>query len=90
VFSLLSAVGEGEALKVTRWALRGQDTRLRGTALEYLEQVLPDGVRQALMSRLDAGRPAPERARALDEVEDELLRSSTSLPRGPLSRGRRS
>jgi ATP:ADP antiporter, AAA family len=90
VFSLLSAVGEGEALKVTRWALRGQDTRLRGTALEYLEQVLPDGVRQALMRRLGAGRPAPERARALDEVEDELLRSSTSLPRGPLSRGRRS
>ncbi len=90
VFSLLSAVGEGEALKVTRWALRGQDTRLRGTALEYLEQVLPDGVRQALMRRLGPGRPAPERARALDEVEDELLRSSTSLPRGPLARGRRS
>jgi ATP:ADP antiporter, AAA family len=89
VFALLAAVGEGEPLRVTRWALRGQDTRLRGTALEYLDQVLPDGVRQALMRRLGGVWPAPARPRALDEVEEELLRSSTSLPRGRPARGRR-
>jgi hypothetical protein len=87
VFAMLSAVGAGEPLRVTRWALRGQDPGLRGTALEYLEQVLPDGVRQALMRRLGVGRAAPVTSRALDEVEEELLRSSTALPRG-LARGR--
>jgi hypothetical protein len=90
VFTLLSAVGEREPLRVTRWALRGQDQRLKGTALEYLEQVLPEAVREPLLRRLGAAGAAPTRPRALDEVEDELRRSSASLPRGLIARGRRS
>ncbi len=88
VFALLSSVGEGEPLRVTRRALRGQDPRLRGTALEYLEQVLPEAVRRALLLRLGAVGTAPAVPRALDEVEEELLRSSTSLPRGSIARRR--
>jgi hypothetical protein len=88
VFALLSAAGEAEPLRATRWALRGQDQHLRGTALEYLEQVLPDAVRQPLLRRLGAAWTPPARPRALDEVEEELRRSAVSLPRGPATRRR--
>lgn len=90
VFALLSAVGEVEPLRVTRWALRGRDPRLRGTALEYLEQVLPEAVRQPLLRRVGTAWAAPAAPRALDEVEAELRRSAVSLPRGLVARGRRS
>jgi hypothetical protein len=89
VFLLLSLVGERDVLRVSRWALRGEDARLRGTALEYLEQVLPDGVRQPLLRRL--GTPsAAVSPRRLDDVEAELRRSASSLPRHAIARHRRS
>jgi hypothetical protein len=81
VFALLAAAGEPEPLRVSRWALRGQDQRLRGTALEYLEHVLPEAVRQPLLARLGGAAPPAPRARALDEVEEELRRSSATLER---------
>ncbi len=80
VFALLSALGEVEPLRAARWALHGQDQRLKGTALEYLEQVLPDDVRGPLLRRI--GESASARPRARDVVEDELRRTALSLPRG--------
>ena len=82
VFVLLSAVGEREPLRASHQALRGDDVRLRGTALEYLEQVLPEVVRHPLLRRLGtahqppssvgAAEPAARPPRQLDEVEEEL------------------
>jgi hypothetical protein len=79
VFVLLSLVGQREPLRVSRWALReGGEPRIRGTALEYLEQILPEGVRRKLLQRLGADAVArPLRAR--NEIEDELQRSSVLL-----------
>jgi hypothetical protein len=91
VFALLSSVGEREPLRVSRLAFRSADQRLRGTALEYLEQVLPESVRQPLLRRL--GTPAaaaPAATRPLDEVEDELRRSVAAMPREQILRPRRS
>jgi len=82
VFILLAAVGEAEPLRASRWAVSGHDARLRGTALEYLDQVLPEAVRGPLLRRLGATWSPPVRPRAIDEVEDELRQSSVSLPRG--------
>jgi hypothetical protein len=48
LFSLLSLVLPRERLRVAYHGLRSDDQRLRGTALEYLERVLPNGVRQRL------------------------------------------
>jgi ATP:ADP antiporter, AAA family len=77
VFALLATVGEPEPLRLSRWALRGDDVRLRGTALEYLEQVLPDAVHQPLVRRFGAARPpVVARPRSLDEVEEDLRRSA--------------
>ncbi len=49
VFTLLSLVVEREPLQIAYRALVGGDTALRGTALEYLENVLPEDVRRDLL-----------------------------------------
>jgi hypothetical protein len=73
VFLLLSLVLDREPLRIAARAIRGPDVRLRGTALEYLENVLPTDVRKPFLSRLEA--PRRERDRPLDEVLNDLLRS---------------
>jgi hypothetical protein len=48
VFTLLSLVMAREPLRVAYRRLHSEDRRLRGTALEYLEGVLPPAIRQRL------------------------------------------
>ena len=67
VFTLLSLIVEREGLRVAYSALRGTDRALRGTALEYLENVLPDAIRRALWPRLGE----PVRATRAREFEKE-------------------
>jgi hypothetical protein len=78
VFVLLALVLEREPLQIAAWALRGRDAGLRGTALEYLENVLPGEVRVPLFALLGAGRPQ-RRPRPRPEVLQELLRSGDML-----------
>jgi hypothetical protein len=81
VFNLLSVVLEREPLRVSLWAVRTRDP-LRGTALEYLSNVLPDGVRSALWPLLGEGVAAPRRAlRPAEQIVDELLASGSRAPR---------
>jgi hypothetical protein len=72
VFTLLSLVLEREPLEVAARALQGQDRGLKGTALEYLENVLPAELRSALRPHvgvaLEASRPRP-RQEVLAELE---------------------
>lgn len=79
VFTLLALVVPREPVQIAYRAVRSQDRALRGTALEYLENVLPEDVRSALWPHLDVqAREAPRRAP--DEVVADLLRSSDRLP----------
>lgn len=78
VFTLLSLVLPREPLRIAFRGLQTNDPRLRGTALEYLEHVLPSGLRERLWPFLDApGRPGVARPR--DEVLTDLLRSNPSI-----------
>jgi hypothetical protein len=79
VFTLLSLAVEREPLQIAYWAVLGVDPGLRGTALEYLENVLPDDVRRALWPHIGArARPSrPIRPRQL--LEQDLLRSGETL-----------
>ena len=78
VFSILSLSLEREPLQTALRALRVGDVGLRGTALEYLENVLPPLVRKSLWPHLGAtGYPAPS-GRSLDEIRDDLLRSTAA------------
>jgi ATP:ADP antiporter, AAA family len=76
VFMLLSLALDREPLDLAQRALGSGDQKQRGTALEYLEQVIPEPIRSAFWPYLQAGRPlanAPAR-RAVD-IENELRRS---------------
>jgi hypothetical protein len=78
VFTLLSLILPAKPLLIAFRSLHSQDMRLRGTALEYLEGVLPAEIRHRLWPYLEerpAARPAPPH----DEIIANLLRSSSSV-----------
>ena len=58
VFTLLGLVLERDALQLALHALSSGDRNLRGTALEYLDNVLPDDLRRALWMHLGLSTPA--------------------------------
>ena len=55
VFTLLSLNFDRDALMLSRQALSSSDRNLRGTALEYLENVLPEKVKVKLWPHLGEG-----------------------------------
>jgi HEAT repeat protein len=57
VFTLLALTLDRQSLRLAFKALHDSDQRLRGTALEYLETVLPDEVRDAVWPFLGEERP---------------------------------
>jgi hypothetical protein len=76
VFALLSLALDGEPMAIALRALRGSDASLRGTALEYLDHVLPAAIRAALWPRLGTTAVETASRRTVDEVRGELLASS--------------
>jgi hypothetical protein len=78
VFTLLSLVLPREPLQIAfRSPLYG-DEQLQGTALEYLESVLPPAIRQRLWPFIER-RAVARSARPREEVMAELLRSNHSI-----------
>ena len=76
VFTLLSLALDREALDLSIKALASADAKLRGTALEYLENVLPDGIRNQLVTVLAREKPLPRAERRPSrELVEELKRS---------------
>jgi hypothetical protein len=70
LFALLGLAHDREAMELARRALGATDAKLRGTALEYLENVLPDDVKAALFRLLEtAPPPPPEKRRARTELK---------------------
>jgi hypothetical protein len=79
VFTLLSLAFPGEPLRLAFLGLQTNDMRLRGTALEYLEHILPGALRQRLWPFLDAPPAVPHTERARSDVVAELLHSNPSI-----------
>jgi hypothetical protein len=80
LFALLSLTLERGPLQIAWAAMKGQDRRLRGTALEYLSNVLPDDVFPRIRSVFGASTaPLPSARRPVEQVADELRASSTGL-----------
>jgi ATP:ADP antiporter, AAA family len=76
VFALLALCTTRGSVELVRQGLRLDDRKLRGTALEYLESLLPEPVRTPLVSALSQ-RPEPRTSLARSETQllDELKRS---------------
>jgi len=75
VFTLLALHLDRGSLVIVFKALHNGDERLRGTALEYLETVLPDEVRDAVWPYLGEKRPMRP-ARAASEILADVERSA--------------
>ena len=76
VFTLLSLVLDREPMQIASRALHSEDRALIGTALEYLETVLPEDLRRALWKQLQVGVPERPQKRASRDLLQDLLRSS--------------
>lgn len=80
LFTLLSLVLPAETVRLAFHSLHTDDRHLRGTALEYLETVLPEPVWQKLWPFLDEGEfqtTRPERTSG--QAMQELLASQESI-----------
>jgi hypothetical protein len=91
VFTILYLALEREPLEIALRALRLGDATLRGTAIEYLENVLPERVRTRLWPFVVGRSSSPPSGRSPAQVRDELLRStvSVSLRRSAIRRSAR-
>jgi hypothetical protein len=79
VFTILSLVLPAEPLQIALRGLFVEDQHLRGTALEYLESVLPPIVREPLWPFLEDGRRSERSARPRSEILADLVRSNHSI-----------
>jgi hypothetical protein len=80
LFTLLSLVLPAETLRLAFHGLHTEDRHLRGTALEYLETVLPEPVWQKLWPFLSEGDEQPARKERLSgQARQELLASQESI-----------
>jgi hypothetical protein len=81
VFTLMSLVLDREPLELSLKALGGDDPELRGTALEYLENVLPGDVREKLWPYLGHSRTKPPKSvRPREQIVEDLLKSMDAMP----------
>jgi hypothetical protein len=78
VFTLLSLVLPREPLQIAFRSLHTDDEYLQGTALEYLDGVLPPAIRRRLWPFIER-RSVKRSARTRDEAMAELLRSNHSI-----------
>jgi len=81
IFRLLSLCLPREPLHVAFQALHTNDTYLRGTALEYLESILPTGIRESLLKFLEGFSRPPAKARPADHIAQELIQSRDRIER---------
>ena len=78
VFTLLSLIHERAPLMAAFRSLHLEDRRLRGTALEYLEGILPAKTREMLWGIFQE-RPLSSRSRDKGEIMQDLLKSSETI-----------
>jgi hypothetical protein len=79
VFTLLSVVLPKKPLRISFCALHTDDVMLRGTALEYLDSVLPPPIRERLRALLDHTRTRDYPPHGSPDILAALLESHESI-----------
>lgn len=79
VFTMLALVMPRRPLQLAFRGLHVADTQVRGTALEYLETVLPETIRTALWGFLEDTRTGASRRRSRDAIVQDLLASDATI-----------
>jgi hypothetical protein len=75
----------GEPLRIAYRSLRSEDRHLRGTALAYLDGVLPPAIRERLLPFLED--ELPRRRAQRGEIIADLLRADPSVTLRNLAAG---
>lgn len=79
VFNLLALALDREPVQIAARAFTSDDDYVRGTALEYLETVLPPRMFSALRPLLTATVPLPAQRRPAADVRADLLRAGATI-----------
>jgi hypothetical protein len=79
VFNLLALTLDREAVRIAARAFSADDDYVRGTALEYLETVLPAHIFAAFRPRLTVAGGAPARRRPAADVRADLIRAGATM-----------
>lgn len=79
VFTLLALILPAETLRLAYHGLHTGDAHLRGTALEYLESVLPERVREKLWPFLEVEQQRQARPLTPEQALQDLLASRESI-----------
>ena len=79
VFNLLALALEREPVQIAARAFTTDDAYVRGTALEYLETVLPAPLFSAFQPLLTVTGPPPARRRKPADARAELLRAGATM-----------
>jgi len=79
LFTLLSLILPRQTLRLAFHALHTDDPQLRGTALEYLETVLPESIRGRLWALLETGDLQPRGRARPDQALRDLLASRETI-----------
>jgi AAA family ATP:ADP antiporter len=87
VFALLALALDPDAVHLSMQALLSQDDNLRGTALEYLENVLPADLYGDLLLHLDVRDEGRTGMRSLGDIITEMKSVAGTLSHHPKTRG---
>ncbi len=68
-----------EPLKIAFRGLYTDDVNLRGTALEYLESILPGSIREGLWPFLEDDRGEKSASGSREQILADLMRSNQSI-----------
>jgi hypothetical protein len=79
VFNLLALALDREPVRIAARAFTTDDDYVRGTALEYLETVLPPRLFSAFRPLLSTAGSPPARRRSADEVRADLIQAGTTM-----------
>jgi ATP/ADP translocase len=79
VFNLLALALDREPVRIAARAFDTDDAYMKGTALEYLETVLPARLFSALRPLLAAAGSPPTRKRSAAEVRADLIRAGMTM-----------
>lgn len=79
LFNLLGIIFEPNVMDICYQSLQMKDPTIRGTALEYLENQLPQNVRTPLWPLIASGHTATKSDRSSDEIMQDLMQSLGSV-----------
>jgi hypothetical protein len=79
VFTLLGLITPSEPLRLAFCALHTSDPGLRGTALEYLDAVLPPGIRERVFPFIEHEPIRSKSERRREDILADLMQSNASI-----------